>query len=149
MHSDQSGDSRDFKHKTSAFLPKGFFFFLWIEVAQGRMIKSKAKAWKGRRESPTLSLCWRQSPTRLLTDSYTTGKWWTGGRQIESHCNYNWTLTQFCSHQDWTVQYHTLSAQQRKELTLSGGGLSRTFQGFPPKICYSFKNDSQRKKKIM
>ena len=101
-------------------LAKGFFFFLWIEVAQGRMIKSKAKAWKGRRESLTLSLCWRQSPTRLLTDSYTTGRWWTGGRQIESHCNYNWTLTQFSSHQDLTVQYHTLSAQQRRELTIWG-----------------------------
>jgi len=56
-------------------------------------------------------------------------------------------LTQLCSYQDCTVQYVPLSAQQRKELTLSGGGLSRTFQGFTPKIWYSFKNDSQKKEK--
>ena len=56
-------------------------------------------------------------------------------------------MTQLCSYQDCTVQYVPLSAQQRKELTLAGGGLSRTFQGFTPKIWYSFKNDSQKKEK--
>ena len=56
-------------------------------------------------------------------------------------------MTQFCSHQDCAVQHLTLSAQQRKELTFSGGGLFRTFQGFTPKIWYSFKNDSHLKKK--
>ena len=57
MHLDEKWRLEGPQTQDQCLLAKGVFLFvLQIRAAQGRMLESKAKASKGRRESPAVSL---------------------------------------------------------------------------------------------